>query len=256
MKVSRMYNYLAPWLLPITLLLSWQLFTSLGIISSSILPSPTVILTTFAQLTVSGEIWEHMWISSARALIGFIIGGSIGFLLGLLNGLYPLAKKHLDTTVQMFRNVPHLALIPIVILWFGVGEEAKIFLVSVGVFFPIYINTYHGIQSVDNKLIEMGRVYRLSYWHQFKNIIFKGALPSILVGVRYALGVMWLTLIVAETVAATSGIGYMAMNAREFMQLDIVVIAILLYAILGKVADSLASSFERKLLRWNQAYQK
>ena len=204
----------------------------------------------------SGEIWVNIGVSFMRALIGFVIGGGIGLILGLLNGIYPFAEKHLDTTVQMFRNIPHLALIPIVILWFGVGEEAKIFLVAIGVFFPIYINTYHGIRSVDKGLIEMGNVYRLSEWHLFSKVIFRGALPSILVGLRYALGVMWLTLIVAETVAATSGIGYMAMNAREFMQLDIVVLAILLYAVLGKVADSLAKLLERRLLKWNTVYQK
>ncbi|HLQ72765.1 MAG TPA: aliphatic sulfonate ABC transporter permease SsuC [Bacillota bacterium] len=255
MRVNRIYNYIAPWLLPIILISLWQVLSMVGVISSHILPQPSVVLKTTASLMATGEIWTHISVSTLRALTGFAIGGSIGFLLGLLNGLYPLAKKYLDTTVQMLRNVPHLALIPIVILWFGVGEEAKIFLVAIGVFFPIYINTYHGIRSVDKKLIEMGEVYRLSHWHLFKHVIFKGALPSILVGIRYSLGVMWLTLIVAETVAATSGIGYMAMNAREFMQLDIVVIAILLYALLGKMADVTAGAFERRLLRWNSAYQ-
>jgi sulfonate transport system permease protein len=141
-------------------------------------------------------------------------------------------------------------------LWLGIGEEAKIFLVAIGVFFPIYVNTYHGIISVDKSLIEMGKVYGLSKNKLLVRVIFKGALPSVLVGIRYSLGIMWLTLIVAETVAADSGIGYMAMNAREFMQIDIVIVAILLYAILGKVADSLAKLLEIKLLKWNPNYQK
>lgn len=253
---QRLYNQIAPWIIPIVLLVGWQVLSVTGQISGNILPSPLEVVKAGVVVTANGQLWENIWVSFLRAGIGFLIGGGIGLILGLLNGVYPLAEKHLDTTVQMFRNIPHLALIPIVILWFGVGEEAKVFLVAIGVFFPIYINTYHGIRSVDKGLIEMGSVYRLSGWHLFSKIIFRGALPSILVGVRYALGVMWLTLIVAETVAATSGIGYMAMNAREFMQLDIVVLAILLYAVLGKLADSLAKLLEKRLLKWNAIYQK
>lgn len=151
----------------------------------------------------------------------------------------------------MIRNIPHLSLIPLVIVWFGIGEEAKLFLVSLGVFFPIYLNTFHGIRSVDHSLIEMGRVYGLSRFALYTNIILPGALPSILVGIRYALGIMWLTLIVAETVAADSGIGYMAMNAREFMQMDVIVLSILLYALLGKLSDSIAKLLEKRWLRWN-----
>ena len=140
--------------------------------------------------------------------------------------------------MQMLRNVPHLAIIPLVILWFGIAEEAKIFLVAIGVFFPIYLNTFHGIRTVDGGLIEMARVYGLKPFAVFWRVILPGALPSILVGLRFALGIMWLTLIVAETISASSGIGYMTMNAREFLQTDVVVLGILLYALLGKLADS------------------
>ncbi len=155
----------------------------------------------------------------------------------------------------MLRNIPHLAMIPLVILWFGIGEEAKLFLVSVGVFFPIYLNTFHGVRTVDPGLLEMGRVYRLNSWELFWQIILPSALPSILVGMRFALGIMWLTLIVAETIASDSGIGYMAMNAREFMQTDVVVFSILVYALLGKLADSTAKLLEGKLLAWHPSYQ-
>ena len=138
----------------------------------------------------------------------------------------------------MVRNVPHLALIPLVIVWFGIEEEAKLFLVALGVFFPVYVNTLHGVRSVDPQLIEMARSYGFGRWQLFRRVILPGALPSIFVGLRFALGVMWLTLIVAETIAAQSGIGYMAMQAREFMQVDVVVLAILIYALLGKLADA------------------
>ena len=138
----------------------------------------------------------------------------------------------------MVRNMPHLALIPLVILWFGIDEAAKLFLVALGVFFPIYLNTLHGIRTVDPQLIEMGRTYGMTDGELFRRVIFPGALPSIFVGVRFALGIMWLTLIVAETIAASSGLGYMAMQAREFMLVDVVVLSILIYALLGKLADS------------------
>lgn len=151
----------------------------------------------------------------------------------------------------MLRNIPHLALIPLVILWFGIDEWSKIFLVALGVLFPIYINTYHGIQSVDKGLIEMGKAYGLKGKDLFLAIILPGAMSSILVGVRFSLGVMWLTLIVAETISAHSGIGYMAMNAREFMQMDVIVLSIILYALFGKLSDMIARYAEGKLLQWN-----
>jgi sulfonate transport system permease protein len=189
-------------------------------------------------------------------LTGFAIGGGVGFVLGLATGLFKPAEVALDSTVQMIRNIPALAMIPLVILWFGIGEEATLFLVALGVFFPVYTNTYHGIRSVDADLIEMARSYGLSGFALYRDVILPGALPSILVGVRFAFGLMWVMLIVAETISAQSGIGYMTMNAREFLQTDVVVVGILLYALLGKLADMLAKSIERATLRWHPAYQK
>src|SRR5699024_10288711 len=156
-----------------------------------------------------------------------------------------------DSSIQMLRNIPHLALIPLVILWFGIDEVSKIFLVALGVMFPIYINTYHGIKSVDERLIEMGKAYGLKGKTLFYHVMLPGALPSILVGIRFSLGLMWLTLIVAETISTDSGIGYMAMNAREFMQMDVIVLSIVIYALFGKLSDMIARYFEKKLLHWN-----
>lgn len=247
---------LIPWSVPILLVIIWQLLSQLGLISARVLPAPIAVVQAGIHLASTGELFRNLGISTNRALAGFAIGGSIGFILGLINGIFRIWELLLDTSLQMLRNIPHLALIPLVILWFGIGDAARIFLVAIGVFFPIYINTFHGIRTVDRGLLEMGRVYGLKPKELFFEILLPGALPSILVGVRFALWIMWLTLIVAETIAADSGIGYMAMNAREFMQTDVVVFSILLYALLGKLADSAARFLEDRFLQWHPNYQK
>jgi sulfonate transport system permease protein len=244
-----------PWLVPALLLLLWEAAADAGLLSSRVLPSPSATFRAGWDVLASGVLLEHVAVSTWRALVGLAIGGSLGFALGLLNGAAPVAERLLDSTLQMLRNIPHLAVIPLVILWFGIGEEAKIFLVAAGVLFPIYLNTFHGIRTVDRGLIEMARSYGLSAAELFRRIILPGALPSILVGLRYALGIMWLTLIVAETISASSGIGYMTMNAREFLQTDVVLLGIVVYALLGKLADSLTRSLERRCLAWHPAYQ-
>jgi sulfonate transport system permease protein len=156
----------------------------------------------------------------------------------------------------MIRNIPHLALLPLVIVWLGIGEASKIFLVALGVMFPIYINTLHGIRSVNRGYIEMGKMYGLKGWGLFRHVYLPGALPSIFVGIRYALGVMWLTLIVAETIATSDGIGYLAMNARQFMQTEVIIVTIIIYALFGKLADIIAQFGEKKALRWHPNYRK
>ncbi len=247
---------LLPYLLPVVVIAAWQLGSSVGWISGRIMPSPADVALAFWRTLITGQLPHNIAVSAGRALAGLVVGGSIGFLLGIANGVSRLSEQLTDTTLQMLRTIPHLAMIPLVILWFGIGEESKLFLTSLGVLFPVYLNTYHGVRNVDRDLIEMGRVYGMSNWTLFRKVIFPGALPSIFVGLRYALGIMWLTLIVAESIAASSGIGYMANNAREFMMTDVVVLSLLIYAALGKLADVVARSLERRALRWNPAYQR
>ncbi|GAB7548416.1 aliphatic sulfonate ABC transporter permease SsuC [Cupriavidus sp. CuC1] len=245
----------APWIVPVLLVVAWQLASQLGWLSNRILPAPLDVVKAAWGLAVTGELWRHVWVSTWRAVLGFTIGGGFGLALGLLTGTFRPAATLLDSTLQMVRNIPPLALIPLVILWFGIDETAKLFLVSLGVFFPIYLNTYHGIRAVDPGLIEMAKSYGLSGWRLYREVILPGALPNILVGVRFSLGLMWVILIVAETISAQSGIGYMTMNAREFLQTDVVLVGILLYALLGKLADLLSRGLERFWLRWHPGYQ-
>jgi sulfonate transport system permease protein len=246
---------LAPWALPAALMAGWEVAAQAGWLSSRILPEPWAVAKAFWTLAVSGELALHLRTSLWRAISGFAVGAGLGLLLGLLTGSVRRAETLLDTTLQMIRNIPALALIPLVILWFGIDEAAKLFLLAVGVFFPVYLNTFHGIRSADQSLIEMARSYGLAGWPLYRDVILPAALPSILVGVRFALGLVWVLLIVAETISSQAGIGYMTMNAREFLQTDVVLVGILLYALLGKAADLLARALERHCLQWNPEYR-
>ncbi len=246
---QRLYR-LSAWLPVLLLLVGWHYAAQSDWLSARVLPAPLAVLKVFVALAASGELLVHLQASAARALAGLVIGGGLGFLLGVLTGVWRPAELLLDSSVQMLRNIPPLAMTPLVILWFGIDETAKVFIVAIGTFFPLYLNTFHGIRSVDRALVEMARSYGVRGVNLYWQVILPGALPNILVGLRFALGFMWVLLIVAETLAAPSGIGYLTMNAREFMQTDVVLVGILLYALLGKLADVLASLLERHFLRW------
>jgi sulfonate transport system permease protein len=244
-----------PWLLPVLVVVFWEIAARTGLLSARVLPAPSAVALAGWSSLRDGSLLHHVAISTLRAFYGLLIGGGLGFALGLLTGTLPVAERLLDSSMQLLRTIPHLAIIPMVILWFGIGEQAKIFLVAIGVLFPIYLNTFHGIRTVDTTLVEMAQVYGLSGRALYWRVLLPGALPSILVGLRYALGIMWLTLIVAETISASSGLGYMTMNAREFLQTDVVLLGILAYALLGKLADLATRWLERKALSWHPAYQ-
>lgn len=244
------------WAAPLVLLVAWELFARLGALSPQVLPAPTKVLATAWNLIQQGRLISDLGASLLRAVAGFAIGGSIGFALGTVVGFSRLAEALFDRSVQMVRAVPFLAALPLVIVWFGVDEGGKIFLVSLGVMFPIYINTVLGIRQVDPKLVELGRVTGLSTWTLVRRIILPGALPSILAGVRYALAVAWLALVIAETIATNTGIGSLAMDAREFLQTDVIVLTIVIYAGIGVVSDAIARALERRLLAWHPNYAK
>lgn len=239
-----------PAIIPLALLIIWQFVTVSGIVSSNVFPTPASVVSVTGQLLATGELEQNILVSTERAFLGFIVGGLLGFILGIVNGISKWSYAFFDSIIQMIRTIPHLSLIPLVIIWFGVSETGKIFLVALGVLFPVYINTLLGIREADPDLKEMGRVYGLKGFKLFKKIIFPSALPSIMIGIRYGLGNMWITLIVAETVASNTGIGFMATNAREFMQLNIIVLSIIIYALLGKLSDLVAKFFENHYLFW------
>ncbi len=247
---------LLSWLVPLAILALWEVSSRAGLMSQQVLPSPASVAETAWRLIRSGELPAHLGASLLRAAAGFAIGGSIGFGLGVLVGFSRLAEALFDRSIQMIRAIPFLALLPLVIVWFGVDESGKIFLVSLAVLFPIYINTVLGIRQVDPKLLELARVQGLSRLETVRRIILPGAMPSILTGVRYSLATAWLALVIAETLATTKGIGFLAMDAREFLQTNVIVLTILIYAVIGVGADSLARWLERRLLAWHPNYAK
>jgi sulfonate transport system permease protein len=245
---------LLSWLAPATVVITWEILAQAGWLSPQVLPAPSKVLSTAIRLAKAGSLLNDLGVSLLRSAAGFAIGGSIGFALGILVGFSRIAEAAIDRTVQMVRAIPFLAVLPLVIVWLGVGEAEKIFLVALGVSFPVYINTTLGIRQVDPKLIELGRVQGLSSYALIRRIILPGALPSILTGVRYALAAAWLALVVAETIGAQAGIGFLAMDAREFLRTDVIVLTIVIYALIGVVADAIARFLERRLLAWHPNY--
>ncbi|MCX6020987.1 MAG: ABC transporter permease subunit, partial [Chloroflexi bacterium] len=203
----------AYWVIPVVVVLTLEALARSGVMPKQVLPAPSQVAKVAWELTASGALPKHLLISLQRVLIGLTFGVSIGLLFGFAVGLSRWAAALLDGSFQMARTIPHLALIPLVILRFGIGEQAKYFLVALGTFFPVYLNTVHGIRSVDPKLVEMARSYGLRRFALIRSVVFPGALPGILVGLRYSLGIAWLSLVVGETIAATTGIGFLAMDA-------------------------------------------
>ncbi|MET0494854.1 MAG: ABC transporter permease subunit [Actinoplanes sp.] len=242
------------WAVPVLLLLVWELLARTGVIAPNVLPAPSSVGVTAWRLTETGELPTHLWESLKRAAIGLALGGSIGLVLGVLTGFSRLAEAIVDRNIQIVRAIPFLAILPLVMVWFGVGESGRYFLVALGTLFPIYLNTVLGIRQVDPKLLEMGRVIGLSRLRLVRTVILPGALPSVLLGVRLALTNAWLALVIAETVGAPAGIGFMATNAREFLQTDVIVLVIVLYALIGLSTDLIARALERRLLAWHPNY--
>jgi sulfonate transport system permease protein len=241
-------------IVPIVVVIVWEALARGGWIPTRILPAPSHVAEVAWTLTRSGELPHHLWVSLKRSLISLTIGGSLGLVLGLATGLSRWAELLLDGMIQSIRTIPTLALVPLAILWFGIGEESKLFLMVIGVFFPLYITAYLGIRGIDPKLVDVARIYGLDRRGLVLHVLLPGALPSLLVGLRMSLGFMWINLIVAESFATEEGIGYLVNNAREFLQTDIIVLGILLYGFLGKAADSVTRVLERWFLGWHTRF--
>lgn len=248
-------NWVYGWVLPVIILALWEAGSALGLVSESALPAPSRIAKAFWQLCLNGDMEEHIATSAVRAIGGFLLGGATALLLGVFTGLGRWAERTLDPTIQMLRTVPLLAVIPLFILWFGVGEFSKVLLIALGSFFPLYFHTHLGVRSADRKLYEVTRILQYSKLHLMTKLIIPAALPNILLGIRLSVSASWLLLAVAEMMGASAGIGYMIQDARVYAQTDIVFVGIIMFAVIGKLSDSAVRLVERRWLRWSNTYK-
>ena len=243
-------SWLRRWPSPIALLLLWQLGSSLGVIPEQKIASPAQILATGKDLVLDGTLGSETLVSVQRVAIGFAIGALIGVALAVVAGLTRPGEDAVDPVMQMLRTLPHFGLIPLLIVWMGIGEMPRIALIGLGVMFPLYLNTFAGIRSIDRKFLEAAKTMHLNRRQRLRHVVIPGAIPQALVGLRQSLGVAWLSLIVAETVSADSGLGYMINHAREFLQTDVIVVGLAVYSVLGLLTDSLVRFLERRALSW------
>ncbi|TFW52178.1 ABC transporter permease [Bacillus sp. 007/AIA-02/001] len=241
--------------IPVIILIIWQLAGVFGLVSKTVLPTPLDIFLAFQELIKTGELFGHLSISVFRAAGGFFIGGGLGIILGTIVGFSTRSEQYLDPSVQMLRTVPHLAVAPLFVLWFGFGETSKVLLIADGAFFPLYVNAFLGIRGVDSKLFDVARVLEFSKRKLITKLILPAALPNLLLGARLSLGVAWVSLVVAELMGSTEGIGYMIMDARQFSNTDIVFVGIIIFAFVGKFSDSLVRLLEVKFLRWRDNFK-
>ncbi|MBV9511803.1 MAG: ABC transporter permease [Caulobacteraceae bacterium] len=240
----------ARWISPLVLLALWELGSRTGAIPARILAAPSTVAATLWSMILSGELPSNLVVSLARAGAGLAIGVTVGAGLAIAAGLSKRGELTVDPPMQMLRTLPVLALSPLLIVWLGIGEAAKVALIAFATAFPVYLNLYSGVRTVDVKLVEAARSFGLSNAEVIWDVILPGALPSLLVGLRYALSISVLILVAAEQINAQAGLGYLINNARDFMRTDILVVCLLVYAALGLTADFIVRSLERRALAW------
>ncbi len=239
---------------PIALVLLWQVASWAGWLDPSTLASPVQVWNAFTESWSSGELWPSILTSLRRVVIGLAIGVSIGTVLGLVAGLSRIGEEFVDAPLQMLRALPFLGLMPLLIVWLGIGEGVKVGLVVIGVIFPVYLNLHKGIRGVDPRFAELSRACGVGRWGVIRNVILPGALPSFLVGLRFSLGIAWLSLVIAETVNADKGIGYLIMQGQQYLQTDVIVMGLVIYALLGLLMEGVVRLIEWRSLPWRKEF--
>ncbi|NQX61223.1 ABC transporter permease [Paenibacillus qinlingensis] len=252
---ERVNDFVIGAIVPVLLLVIWQVSGDLGLFSPSFLPTPLQIAAEFRSLIASGELTQHLSISLQRAVIGFLIGGSIGLFFGFIVGFVQKLEFMLDPSFQMLRMIPHLAIAPLIILWFGFGEVSKIVIIANGAFFPMYIYTFLGIRNVDHKLFEVAKVLNFSKSKQIFRLILPAALPGILLGLRLSVAISWLGLVVAELIGSQEGIGFLINYGKQNSSAELIFVGVIIFAVIGKLVDSLVRWLERRWLSWRDSFQ-
>lgn len=240
-------------ILPLIILIAWEAASRTELVEAHILPSPMVIIEQIIGMAADGTLWDHLGITVFRVFAGFLIGAAAALVIGSVVGYFNLFEKIMDPLIQAFRSIPGLAWVPLFILWLGIGESSKVLLIAVGVFFPVYLNIVSGIQGVDRKLIEVGKIYKFTSYQTLRKIILPASLPSFIVGIRSGLGLGWMFVVAAELMGASQGIGYLLVLGQNTYSPELVIASIVLFAVLGKLTDSLLKLVEKKSLSWQDS---
>ncbi len=241
-------------IVPAVLLCAWQAESWAGLIRPNLLPPPIAVVATIVDLARRGELWGHIEITLLRVLFGFAIGTAAATVCGALTGYSPLWRRLLDPTFQALRAIPSIAWVPLFVLWLGIFEAAKVTLIAVGVFFPVYLNLMAGIEGVDRRLVEVGRVYRFSSWRLVRRILIPATLPAYIIGLRSGLGLGWMFVVAAEIMGASQGIGFLLIDGEQTGRPALIIAAILLFAVLGKLTDLALSLAGRRALAWQDSF--
>jgi sulfonate transport system permease protein len=239
---------------PLALLAVWWLVTGTGLASGRVLASPLAVIRAARQLAGDGELTDALGASLYRVGWGLLFGVAAGLVLAIVAGFFRAGEHLVDSSMNFLRTIPVIALLPLIIVWIGIGESAKIFLIAIGVVFPVYMNTFAGIRGVDLKLVEAGRTFGLSRLGLIRRVIIPGALPGFLVGLRWSMGVAWLLLVFAEQVNTNTGIGYLLTSAQGWNRTDIIILCLVIYGVLGLLCDGIVRILERSLLSWRRSF--
>jgi sulfonate transport system permease protein len=242
-------------ILPVILLAVWEGVTRAGWVAPNLLPAPSRVMATVTGLAKEGVLLEHIVATLARVAIGFGIGAAAATVIGALTGYSTLYRRLLDPMLQSLRNIPSIAWVPLFILWLGIFEASKVALIAVGVFFPVYLNLMSGIQSVDRKLVEVGRIYRLSGWALVRRILLPATLPAYVVGLRGGLGLGWMFVVAAEIMGASEGLGFLLVDGQMTGRPAVVIASIVMFALLGKLTDMALAGLARPFLSWQDSFQ-
>lgn len=240
---------------PLLLLALWQGLFELRLIRPILLPPPSKVAQAFWSLAASGELFGHVAISVLRVLEGFAAAAIAGLALGLAVGLSRPVDRATDLLIQLIKPIPPIAWIPLAILWFGIGEVAKVYIIFLGAFFPILVNTIDGIRQTDHRYVELARILEVPRLRFITKVVLPGALPAIMTGLRVGIMVAWMCVVASELIAASSGIGYLIMDARQLSQTDVVLVGMISIGVLGKLLDVALKALEARLITWKAAYK-